>query len=152
MVEVLVPLVICTNGVAAGVFAGTLLGGVPLLLALPPDRYIHAHRFLATRYDPFMPVTLAVTVVLDVLLAGFAEGVAARVLFGLAAATLVSVMAVSLTKTVPINKWVVGLDPEAVPRDWHSRDPRAQWKRWNTVRSYLCAAGLIVNLAAAVSL
>ncbi|MFD0773559.1 anthrone oxygenase family protein [Streptomonospora algeriensis] len=150
MTEILVPLVISTNAVATGVFAGTLLGGVPLLLALPPDRYIHAHGFLATRYDPFMPLTLATTVVLDAALAGLVQDPAGRLLFGSAGAVLVSVMAVSLIKTVPINKWVVGLDPEALPEDWERRDPRPKWQRWNAVRSYLCAIGLAVNLAAAI--
>jgi len=151
MPEVLMLLAIATNGVAAGVFAGTVLGGVPLLLALPPDRYVHAHRFLATRYDPFMPVTLACTALLDGVLAALVPAVASRVLFALAGALVVSVMVVSVTKTVPINKWVVSLNPEALPADWTQRDPRDQWRRWNGVRTMLATFGLLMNLAAAAS-
>lgn len=135
------------NGVAAGVFAGTVLGGVPLLLALPPDRYVHAHGFLATRYDPFMPVTLALTALLDLVLAIAGSG-GSRVLFAVAGVLLLGVMTVSVTKTVPINRWVVSLDPQRLPADWDQRDPRGSWNTWNRVRTALAVAGLMVNVVA----
>jgi hypothetical protein len=150
-VDVLVYLVLAGNGIAAGVFAGTLLGGVPLLLALPPDRYVHAHGYLATRYDPFMPVTLATSAMLDMSLAIILDSAISRALFGLAGAFLVSVMVVSVTKTVPINKWVVTLDPARLPSDWAARDPRRRWRTWNLTRSCLAVAALAVNLVAAAS-
>lgn len=140
-------LAVAGNGIAAGVFAGTVLGGVPLLLALPPDRYVHAHGFLATRYDPFMPVTLAVTALLDLGLAIGGPG-GSRVPFAIAGLLLLGVMTVSLTKTVPINKWVVSLDPQRLPADWDERDPRGSWNTWNRVRTGLAMAGLVVNVVA----
>jgi uncharacterized membrane protein len=149
MPQVLTLLPIATSGIAAGVFAGTVLGGVPLLLALPPDRYIHAHRFLATRYDPFMPVTLACTALLDLVLAASTHTVAGHLLYGLAAALVLATMVVSVSKTVPINKWVLSLTAETLPDDWARHDPRDQWKRWNLVRTTLTAGGLLVNLVAA---
>ncbi|MFJ9584819.1 anthrone oxygenase family protein [Streptomyces acidicola] len=148
MIELLMALVVAGNGVAAGVFAGTVLGGVPLLRSLPPDRYVHAHGFLATRYDPFMPVTLALSALTDIVLAFTAPTSAARALFGCATVVLLGVMTVSVMKTVPINRWVVTLDPQAVPDDWERVDPRRDWQRWNAVRSSLCALGLLLNLAA----
>ncbi|MFB6834678.1 anthrone oxygenase family protein [Streptomyces hydrogenans] len=148
MTELLMALVLAGNGVAAGVFAGTVLGGVPLLMSLPPQGYVHAHRFLATRYDPFMPVTLAASALIDIVLAFTAPTGTARTLYGVAAVVLLSVMTVSVTKTVPINRWVVTLTPESMPDDWETVDPRRDWQRWNAVRSSLCVLGLFVNLAA----
>jgi uncharacterized membrane protein len=151
MTDVLIPLVLAGNGVAVGVFAGTILGGVPLLLALPPDRYVHAHRFLATRYDPFMPVTIVLTAVLDIAIAVLARHALTTALFATAALLVISVMVVSVTRTVPINRWVVGLDPDNLPADWSRQDPRERWRTWNAVRSSLAAAALAVNLVAAAS-
>jgi len=148
--ELLMAVVVAGNGVAAGVFAGTLLGGVPLLMALPPDRYVHAHRFLSTRYDPFMPVTLALTALLDLGLAFFGPE-PGRPVFGLARLLLIAVMTVSVTRTVPINRWIGTLDPERLPADWDQRDPRASWNTWNRVRSGLAIAALFVNVAAVVT-
>jgi uncharacterized membrane protein len=151
MTDVLILFALAANAVAVGVFAGTILGGVPLLLALPPERYVHAHGFLATRYDPFMPVTLAGTAVLYLVIAILVTGVPATALFLLAALLVISVMVVSVTRTVPINRWVVGLDPDNMPDDWADRDPRQTWQTWNAVRSSLAAAALVVGLVAAMT-
>jgi uncharacterized membrane protein len=151
MTEVLMALALAGNGVAVGVFAGTILGGVPLLLALPPDRYVHAHGFLATRYDPFMPVTLAGTAVLDIVLAALIRDWAVAPIFLLAGLLVISVMVVSVTRTVPINKWVTAQDPARMPDDWERQDPRARWRTWNAVRSSLATAALVVNLVAIVT-
>lgn len=37
MIAVLAPLVLLTSGLAAGVLTGTVLGGAPLLMALPTE-------------------------------------------------------------------------------------------------------------------
>ncbi len=152
MIEALALLAVAGNGVAVGVFMGTVLGGVPLLLVLPAERYVQAHGFLATRYDPFMPITLAATAVIDLISGASAGTVASRVLFTAAAVTIASVMVVSLTKTVPINRWVTSLDPTHVPPDWERHDPRRRWRTWNLVRTVLAVTGLLINLAAAGSL
>ncbi|WP_406728639.1 DUF1772 domain-containing protein [Streptomyces sp. GD-15H] len=148
MIELMMALVLAGNGVAAGVFAGTVLGGVPLLMSLSPEGYVHAHRFLATRYDPFMPVTLAASALIDAVLAFTAPTGTARLLYGLAGVVLLGVMTVSVTKTVPINRWIVTLTPQTMPDDWDNADPRRDWQRWNAVRSSLCVLGLLINLAA----
>jgi hypothetical protein len=64
---------------------------------------------------------------------------------------VISVMVVSVTRTVPINRWVVGLDPDNMPDDWADRDPRQTWRTWNAVRSSLAAAALTVGLVAAMT-
>ncbi|GII80957.1 hypothetical protein Sru01_59390 [Sphaerisporangium rufum] len=148
MNNVLMLLALTGNGLAAGVLLGTVLGGVPLLLALPPARYVHAHGFLAQRYDPFMPVTLAGTAVADAALAFLAPDVTGHVLYALAALTVASVMTISVTKNVPINKYLISLDPDTLPDDWERRDPRYRWRTWNAVRTALTVTALAINLVA----
>lgn len=145
LVTVLVPLVLLANGLAAGVLVGTQLGGWPLLVSLPPQRYVHAHAFFATRYDPFMPICFVATVAGDVALA---VTTGPRVLFVIAAVCLACAITVSLTKNVPVNKWVRSLDPDDLPADFADRDPRRHWGTWNTTRAVLAVAGLLANCLA----
>lgn len=147
MSEILMLVALLGNAVAVGVFCATVLGGVPLLLALPGEQYVHAHGFLATRYDPFMPITILVTSLSDLALVAAGPGAAVRLLGGAAGLLMVSVITVSLTKNVPINHWVAAQDPGALPDDWTER--RSRWRRWNAVRSGLAGSALAVNLAAA---
>jgi hypothetical protein len=149
MTRVLVPLVLLSNGIAAGMMLSTVIGIAPMTLALPYARYVETIRFLWPRYDPFMPAINAVTFALDVLLAVVSS---ARFLFALAAVLLAAVMLVSVTKNVPINKYVTSLDPEACPSDWVQRDPRVSWRNWNLVRTVLVLLGLATNVGAAATL
>jgi act minimal PKS chain-length factor (CLF/KS beta) len=150
MSEILMLVALLGNAVAVGVFCATVLGGVPLLLALPGEQYVYAHGFLATRYDPFMPITILVTALSDLALVVAGPGAAVRVLGGVAGLVMVSVITVSLTKNVPINHWVAEQDPGSLPADWTDR--RSRWQRWNAVRSALAGGALAVNLTAAVIL
>ena len=146
--SVVVPLVLLVNGLAGGVLVGTQLGGFPLLAALPADRYVHAHAFFASRYDPFMPACLVGTVAGDLLLAVLAPDAAPRVLYAVAAGLAASTVVVSLTKNVPINKWVQALDPDRLPADFAWHDRRQAWGMWNRVRSWLVVLALLANCAA----
>nr|AHX24705.1 monooxygenase [uncultured bacterium] len=145
---VLVPVVLLCNGLAAGVLAGTLLGGWPLLDTLSAREYVHAHAFFSTRYDPFMPACLFGTVLGDGLLAGFGDQAASRALFALAGACALVTVLISLTKNVPINRWVRELDPEDLPEDFGARDPRRYWGKWNRTRAGLAVAALLANCVA----
>lgn len=148
MLQVLVPLVILANGLAAGVLMGTQLGGWPLLQSLPADRYVHAHAFFATRYDPFMPVCLIVTVLGDVTLALVADAAGTRPLFLVATVLALGTITISLLKNVPVNKWVRALDPDDLPADFAGRDPRPAWGRWNRTRTTLSVLALLANCLA----
>jgi len=145
---VLVPLVLLANGLSAGVLVGTQLGGFPLLAALPPERYVHAHAFFATRYDPFMPTCLVSTLLGDAVLAATPADAVPRIMFGLAALLAGSTMLVSVTKNVPINKWIQTVDPQRLPGDFARIDPRPRWGRWNRTRTVLAVCALLVNCAA----
>lgn len=143
MIAVLAPLVLLTAGLSAGVLTGTVLGGAPLLMALPTERYVHAHGFFATRYDPFMPVCLVATLIGDLLLAVLVGG-PAGILFALAGLLAGSVATISLIKNAPVNRWMATLDPERLPADF--TDPRQEWVSWNRRRTGLAVGSLIVNV------
>ncbi|WP_018681697.1 DUF1772 domain-containing protein [Actinokineospora enzanensis] len=148
LLAVLAPLVLVANGLAAGVLVGTQLGNWPLLASLPADRYVSTHAFFATRYDPFMPACLVLTAVGDGVLAVFAEQQALFHLWLGAALLAVKTLVVSLTKNVPVNRWVRTVDPDDLPADFAERDPRPGWGRWNRVRTVLTVLALLANCAA----
>lgn len=145
MIALLAPLVLLTSGLAAGVLTGTVLGGAPLLMALPTERYVHAHGFFATRYDPFMPACLVLTCAGDLVLAFLAPGAVAAV-FGVAGVLAGSVAVISLLKNAPVNRWMASLDPERLPADF--ADPRREWVAWNKLRTGIAVAALVGNVLA----
>lgn len=148
MSQLLVPLVLVMNGLAGGVLVGTQLGGWPLLESLPPDRYVQAHAFFSTRFDPFMPGCLVGTVVGDVLLGFTAPSLVVGALFLVAGAVAIGSVAISIARNVPANRWIRTLDPAALPADFAERDPRRSWGSWNRARTGLVVLALLVNCAA----
>jgi len=146
VVRFVLPIALFTGGLAGGALMLSVLGGAPLLLALPADRYITVHQFLVTRFDPFMPVNLAIAFASDIIIAVTASTDGVRSLAATAAALYLAVMCVSLTRNVPINKWIAAVDPDAVPADWEEIDPRQRWSDWNRVRSGLAVAALLLNV------
>jgi uncharacterized membrane protein len=143
-----VPLLLVFNGLAAGVLFGTLLGGFPYLASLPTDRYVHAHAFFGTRYDPAMPVCLVGTVLCDAVLAGWADGSLVRGLTGLAGLLALATAVISLTKNAPVNRRMRALDPENLPADFAGDDIRTAWGAWNRRRSLFTIGALFLNCAA----
>ncbi|MEV5985408.1 DUF1772 domain-containing protein [Streptomyces sp. NPDC052051] len=147
----LLPLALLAGGLAAGGLSISVLAA-PLFTTLPTSMYVPVHQGLVTRFDPFMPVNLLVCLLSDLALAVLSADTAVRVLAALAAVLLASAMTVSLTKNVPINRWLSTLDAEHLPPDFAARDPRERWIRWNRVRGLLAVSALVVNVAAAATL
>ncbi|HEY8986903.1 MAG TPA: DUF1772 domain-containing protein, partial [Streptomyces sp.] len=104
MLTLLLPLVLLLNGLAAGVLFGTQLGGFPYLASLPADRYVEAHAFFGTRYDPAMPLCLVGTVGCDTALAFLAPEPFARAAFAVAAVLAAATSVISVAKNVPVNR------------------------------------------------
>ncbi|GHF22119.1 anthrone oxygenase family protein [Streptomyces morookaense] len=148
MLALLAPVALLLNGLAAGVLFGTQLGGFPYLASLPADRYVHAHAFFGTRYDPAMPVCLLGTIGCDTALAFLAPEPAARAGFAVAALLGAATAVISVTRNVPVNRWMRTLDPDDLPADFAARDPRRAWGAWNRRRSVLTISALAVNCAA----
>lgn len=147
MIQILLPVAVLCSGLAAGGLMISALGGAPLLLSLPVDRYIVTHQFLVTRFDPFMPVNMCTALLMDLGLALVGPSAAARALAGAGCVMLAGAMAVSLTKNVPINRWILAIDPDRVPSGWDRIDPRVRWRNWNLVRTALVCASLLSNVA-----
>jgi uncharacterized membrane protein len=143
----LVPTLLLANGLAAGVMLSTVIGTVPLMMVLPYERYVQMVQFLWRRYDPFMPIANGIAFAADIVLAVTTPG-PSRVLWSVAAALLACVMVISVRKNVPVNRYVMSLDPQSLPDDWGRRDQRAFWQRWNTIRTSLALTTLLVNVLA----
>jgi len=148
MVAFLLPVAVLASGLAAGGLVISVLGGAPLLLALPTDRYIPVHQFLVQRFDPFMPISMGLALLCDVALIFLAPAVLTQGMAAVSAVLLLLAMAVSIFKNVPINKWVATLRPDTVPDDWERLDPRVRWRNWNAVRTVFAVAALSVNVVA----
>lgn len=148
MERVLIPIQLLVNGTAVGVMVSTVIGLAPMQLAVPYQTYVDTIQFLWKRYDPFMPVLNALAFVLDLVLALTAPEPLTRIFFVAAAALLMMVMAISVVKNVPINRYVMSLDPLAQPADWAQIDPRVRWRNWNLSRTVLAILALLANLSA----
>lgn len=133
------------SGLVAGVLFAVAISTVPALMAMPPDRYIYAHKLLGRNWDPTMPIIVLGSMLLDLTLAALVHGTI-RWLFLAAAVLLLGVSTVSHLCNVPINKRMRALTPEAIPADW--RDPRPLWRSWHLLRTALAIAALCVNSAA----
>ncbi|WP_320065176.1 DUF1772 domain-containing protein [Micromonospora sp. RTGN7] len=148
MDRLLIPLALLANGIAVGVMVSTVIGLAPMSLAVPYERYVATIQYLWKRYDPFMPAMNTLACLLDLVLLFRADEPAARALFGTAGVLLLVVMAISVVKNVPINRYVMSLDPAAEPADWARVDPRTRWRNWNLVRTALAVLAFATNLAA----
>jgi uncharacterized membrane protein len=137
--------VLVGSGVTAGVLFAVALSVLPGLSAMPPDRYVYAHRLLGRNWDPTMPLIVLASAAGAVALAVMSAGAPAR-LFAASAGLLVGVSVVSHFCNVPINRQVKRLDPDRLPADW--RDPRPLWRRWHTLRTVLATLALLVNAIA----
>lgn len=148
MIHVLLPLLLLANGMAAGGLMIALLGGAPLQFVLPIDTYIVTQQFLTTRFDPFMPICLVITILTDGTVAATTAATPFRYLIGAAGVLVACAITVSITKNFPINKFVRKLDPNAIPANWSEVDPRIRWRNWNAVRTTLTVTALLLNVTA----
>ncbi|WP_018542706.1 MULTISPECIES: DUF1772 domain-containing protein [unclassified Streptomyces] len=152
MSTLLAPLALLANGIAAGIMTATVIGIAPMMLSLPYERYVQTVHFLRPRFDPVMPLANGLTVLLDLLLAITAGDGLARAGFATAAVLLLCVMGISLTKNVPVNRYVMSLSPAVQPPDWAETDPRRRWRAWNTTRTALALFAFVTNIVATVRL
>jgi uncharacterized membrane protein len=133
------------NGVAAGIMVSTVIGIVPMMRSLPYAGYVQMVQFMRPRYDPIMPISNGSALLIDVVLAG--SGQPGIGLHAAAAVLLASVIAISVSKNVPVNRYLMSLDPRQAPDNWADMDPRKRWQRWNNVRTSLAVLALVCNAA-----
>lgn len=140
---------VVVNGAAAGIMLSTVIGIVPMMRALPYPGYVQMVQFMRPRYDPIMPLSNGAALVIDIIL--FAAGARAAALHVAAAVLLACVMAISASKNVPVNRYLMSLDPGRQPDDWHAADPRARWQWWNNIRTTLAVLAFLCNVTALIS-
>jgi uncharacterized membrane protein len=73
-------------------------------------------------------------------------GGTARPVLAAAAALLAIVLTISITKNVPVNRFVGGLDPEHQPANWSEVDPRPRWRFWNIIRTTIAVVAFALNV------
>jgi uncharacterized membrane protein len=148
LVHLTAPLAAVLNGIAAGVMLSTVIGIVPMMLSMQYQRYVQTVQFLWPRYDPLMPILNGAALVLAALSAALSGGEPSRPVFVVAAVLLAAVVTISITKNVPVNRFVSGLDPHHQPSEWSRLDPRARWRTWNLVRTAIALLAFAANVTA----
>jgi len=146
LVPALAALAALLNGVAAGIMLSTVVGIVPMMLTQPYRGYVQTVQFLWPRYDPLMPILNAGALVLAAVSAVGAGATPARSVLAIAAILLATVMTISITKNVPVNRFVSNLDPDRQPDDWTRLDPRPAWQRWNLIRTVIAVVAFAANV------
>lgn len=137
------------NGAAAGIMLSTVIGIVPMMRALPYAGYVQMVQFMRPRYDPIMPVSNGSALLIDVVLVATDQrGTGLHVA---AALLLASVIVISVSKNVPVNKYLMSLNPQQPPDDWADVDPRERWQKWNNIRTSMAVLALLCNAAALIS-
>jgi uncharacterized membrane protein len=124
----------------------TVVGIVPMMVAQPYRGYVQTVQFLWPRYDPLMPILNASALLLAAFSAVAVAGGPARPVLATAAVLLGTVMAISITKNIPVNRFVSGLDPDRQPADWARLDPRLRWQRWNLIRTVIAMLAFAANV------
>ncbi len=144
------------NVVAAGLLTGNELGSKltahPALGDLGPQAHIEAEQALTRRYGQIMPVfmtgTLASFVPVLAVEPDRRSGHAAMTLAGMGC--YAAMLAVTLTRNLPINAQLLELDARAASYDDFTR-LRVRWERLHTARNVLNVAGLTLTALGAIS-
>ncbi|MFB9235124.1 anthrone oxygenase family protein [Plantactinospora siamensis] len=145
--RILALLALLGSGLVTGVFFAVAVSTVPALMAMPPGRYIYAHKLLGRNWDPAMPI---IVLTATFAAAGWAIGAASpavRVSAAVVTVLMLGVSGVSHLCNVPINKRMRAVDPDAVPADW--ADPRPIWRRWHLLRTALAVGAFLLTSVAA---
>jgi uncharacterized membrane protein len=143
MARILSLVALLGSGTVTGVLFAVALSTVPALMAMSPDRYIHAHKLLGRNWDPTMPLIVVGTTVADLAWTTTVDDAAVRALALTAAVLLVGVSVVSHLCNVPINKQMRAVDEDAIPADWS--DPRPVWRLWHLLRTAFALVAFAAN-------
>lgn len=131
-------------GALAGVLLAVEIAVVPMLGALPGERFVQVHRLLDPNFDPVMPRANKLALAIGVALLIFHGDLALKISIGIAELCVIAVALVSELANVRINRRMDTWNTSALPSDWGS--VRAVWFRANRART----AFAVVGFAAAV--
>ncbi|MFC6883285.1 MULTISPECIES: anthrone oxygenase family protein [Actinomadura] len=143
--DVLLAVFLLLSGALAGVLFTVEVAIVPVVAALPGERYVQVHRLLDRRFDPLMPRVNKVALAICVLLVVLAGGVWPRVAIACAGACVVAVAVVSEGWNVRINRVIDRWEPDAPPDGWTG--VRTRWAAANRVRTLFAVAGFAAAIA-----
>lgn len=143
------------NVILAGILTGNEWAGWtvvhPALDRLPPGERLHAEQAIYRRFGKIMPFLMSSTVVSGAMAATRTADRRSRAFALTATGTgcYAAMLAVTLTRNVPINKELLALTDE--PRS-HGRlaELRRDWDRLHTVRNLLNLAGLALTVVGAL--
>jgi len=144
------------NLVLAGMLTGNEFGSRviahPALRELAPRAHLHAEQALTRRYGQVMPVFMTATLGSFVPLIALEPDRTSRrsLLTAGAMACYGAMLAVTLTRNVPLNDRLLELMPQDTP-DPEFLALRARWDRLHTARNLLNVAGLTCTALAALT-
>ncbi len=143
---------VALTGMLTGNEVGSRITAHPALDELPPAEHVRAEQALTRRYGRVMPAFMTATLVSFAPVLGLErDRTSSRALLGLAGlGSYGAMLALTLTRNVPINQRLLELDPD-VPADQEEfRALRRRWDRLHTARTALDVAGLACTVLAAV--
>jgi uncharacterized membrane protein len=140
------------TGMLTGNELGSRLIAHPALSELAPPEHIRAEQALTRRYGRFMPVFMMATLASfpPVLLLEPRRTSPRSLLTAAGMACYAAMLAVTLTRNVPLNNRLLALTPQDTD-DQEFIALRARWDRLHTVRNLLNVAGLGCTALAAVT-
>jgi uncharacterized membrane protein len=144
------------NLVLTGMLTGNEFGSWvtvhPALGSLPPQAHLQGEQAVTRRYGRIMPVFMTATIAsfLPVLALTRDRG-SSSFLFSFAGMLCyVTMLAVTLTRNVPINRRLLDLLPATTPRE-EFLELRVRWDRLHTARNLLNMAGFALSVLGALS-
>jgi uncharacterized membrane protein len=129
-------------GVLTGNEFGSWAALHPALRELPHQAHVRSEQAVTRRFGKIMPALMTGALVSFVpVLSLVSDRRSSSFLFGLAGMLCYATMlAITLTGNVPINRRTLELDPDTTPRE-EFLELRARWDRLHTARNVLNLAG-----------
>ncbi len=144
------------NLLLAGMLTGNEFGSRviahPALSDLPPRAHVHAEQLLTRRYGSIMPVFMTATLASFLPVIALEPERASRrsLLTAAGLGCYGAMLAVTLTRNVPLNNRLLELTPQDTP-DEEFLELRRRWDRLHTVRNLLNVTGLTCTALAALT-
>jgi uncharacterized membrane protein len=144
------------NLVLAGMLTGNEFGSWvtvhPALSGLPPQAHMQGEQAVTRRYGRIMPVFMTATIASFFPVLALARDRGSWPLRFSFAGMLcyVAMLAITLTRNVPINRRLLALLPDSTSRE-EFLELRARWDRLHTARNLLNMAGFALAVLGALS-
>lgn len=146
MTELILGATIVVAGVLVGVELCVAVLVTPVADRLPAGGGLTFRSATGRRLGAVMPPWYIATVVLAVLSTVLLGASVGGALSGAATAMFVATIVLAVSVLVPINNRVKSWSEGDQPADWRRQVRR--WDRWHLLRVLLCAAGLVLLVAA----